>query len=91
MSKAVPVIGLVVDFGTSVLSRETVQSSAIKSIVHLGVDMLVEVGVTALAISGGWAIAAGVGASILINSGVDYLYDKYVRDYVDNMQVASNQ
>ncbi|MBO0466057.1 hypothetical protein JZO73_00745, partial [Enterococcus plantarum] len=66
-SKAMPIIGSVIDYGSMVANGESANDAAAKTGAHFITGVGVGLGVAALGLSGGLAVVAGVGAAWLIN------------------------
>ena len=77
-------LGAILDFGTQVLFGETYASAGIKTAAHVGVGIAATVLVGLTALTGGAAIGVAVVATIGLNLLADYVYDKYLKEAVDN-------
>lgn len=73
--KAMPIVGVAIDFSSQLASGENVSDAGYKTLGHAVNGVIIAAGVTALGLSGGWAIAAAVGVGYLANNLLDTVYD----------------
>ena len=84
-SSSLSIVGAVLDFGTQILSGETFASAGIKTAAHVVVGFVTTTLVGLTALTGGAALGVAVVATIGLNLLVDYAYDKYLKEAVDEL------
>lgn len=73
--KAMPIVGVAIDFSSQLASGENASDAGYKTLGHAVNGVIIAAGVTALGLSGGWAIVAAIGVGYLANNLLDTVYD----------------